>query len=99
METSSIAAVVLGGVISLFMWLLSKKDESQQNQINLLNKQIIDLYNKHEDDAKKLQSLELQVARDYNSKDEIQSLLGDIKKTMAENFDQIRELFTIHLHK
>lgn len=95
MDTSTIIILVGGFVSSLFMWLLSKKDENQQAQLNGLQKQIVDLYIKHEDDSKQLQMLELEVAKNYNSKGEVQLLLSELKKNMDDNFAQLKQLITI----
>jgi len=88
METSSIVIVVGGLITSLVMWL-----------IKCLYDLINDLYKKHEDDSQKLQELAVEVAKNYNSKDEIQKLFAEMKSTIADSFEQLKELITIHLKK
>lgn len=91
MENKDFWLVLASFASALFMYLLSQKDSKQQDQINVLNNQIKDLYDKHSSDADRLQKLELDVARNNYTKDEINAMLTDLKKYMGELFEQIKE--------
>ena len=61
LELASTGAFI---VFSVLWWLLKSKDEAQQAQIKLL-------FDKHDDDARALQELRLQIAQNHYHKVEL----------------------------
>ncbi len=90
METSAIIAIFLttvGGLVTaVVMYLLAQKDARQAEQIK-------DLYDKHNNDAERLQKLELDVAKNNYSKDEINSMFTDMKKYLDGRFERLERFF------
>ena len=56
--------VILSGLFAVLWWLLRNKDASQQKEISTL-------WDKHDEDAKRLQDLELDIAKHHYLKIEL----------------------------
>ena len=91
MEFKEFLGVIVGFVATILMYLLSLKDKHQQQDIDSLKGLIDDLYTKHNSDAERLQKLELDVARNNYTKEEINQMLIELKHYMCELFDQLKE--------
>lgn len=83
-EWTLVGVTILGFVFTAFGYLLSRKDSKQEELIK-------DLYLKHEEDAKKLTSLEVDLARNYNPKHEITGLFENFQKYLNERFDRLEQ--------
>lgn len=98
---------MIEGAIGLFgsivVYFLHRRDELQQKQfadfkesINSsivdTKEQITDLYGKHSTDADRLHGLELDVAKNFFTKDEIKKEFEDQKKYFDGRFDRIERL-------
>ena len=55
---------ILSGLFAVLWWLLRQKDSAQQKQISML-------FEKHDEDAKRLQDLELDIAKHHYLKVEL----------------------------
>jgi uncharacterized coiled-coil protein SlyX len=91
MENKDIWAIVAGFVSLFLMYLLNLRDAHQQKDLNELKKSIDDLYSKHNSDSDRLQKLELDVARNNYTKEEINQMLVDLKNYMCELFDRLEQ--------
>jgi hypothetical protein len=58
-----------------------------------LKNQITDLYNKHGNDADRLHALELDVARNFFTKEEINKEFAAQRKYLDDRFDRLEKLF------
>lgn len=89
MEIATIFAIILtslfGFVSAFVMYLLAQKDARQAEQIK-------DLYDKHAEDSERLQKLELTVARTNYTKEEINSMMEDLKSYIANLFEGFSKL-------
>lgn len=80
----SIAVFGLGLLIGLIGWLLANKDAKQAEEIR-------ELFALHKADSAKLESLQLDIAKNYNPKHEIASLFDGFKLYLNERFDRIEQ--------
>lgn len=74
---TTIGLFLLGGVFTVLWWLLQKKDSAQEEQIRLL-------FKKHDDDAQRLQDLELKIAGSYYHKEELDKRFDKLDQTFRE---------------
>jgi hypothetical protein len=82
------AWVALGGIAvvviaTAFGFLLARKDAQQGEFIK-------DLYDKHKEDSEKLIKLELELARSYHPKNEVQDLFRNFKTYLDEKFTELK---------
>lgn len=103
LELTGIAATVLLFLIGLY---LAAKDLAQQRlidahkeQIEMLQSHINDLYVKHETDATKLASLEVELAKNYNPKHEITGLFDTFRLYLNERFDRLEQAIGVERRK
>ena len=73
-------------IISIIGYLLSKKDSAQEKQIE-------DLYDKHETDAAKLQSLEVKIAENHYQKNELDVKFDKLETIFRNGIDKLVERF------
>lgn len=89
MDTSAVVAIILSGigglVTAVFVYLLAQKDARQAEQIK-------DLYEKHSEDSERLQKLELTVASNNYTKEEVNAMMIDLKTYIAGLFENFKEL-------
>jgi len=89
METSALIAILLtsigGMATAIVMYLLAQKDARQAEQIK-------DLYDKHSEDSERLQKLELTVASNNYTKDEVNAMMLDLKAYIAGLFENFKAL-------
>ena len=83
-EWTLIGVTVFGFIFTAFSYLLNRKDAKQEELIK-------DLYKKHEEDAKKLTDLEIELAKNYNPKHEITGLFENFQKYLNERFDRLEQ--------
>lgn len=77
-----IALFLLGGLCTVMWWLLRNKDAVQAEHIK-------ELFKKHEEDAEKLAKLELEIARQYYVKTELDPKFDEMKKDIKDGFDKL----------
>lgn len=81
--------LVIAGV-GLFLgaigWLLADKDAKQAKQIDLL-------FRKHDDDAKALQDLKVEIAKEHYLKHELDQRFQQLDTTFREGFEGLRTEF------
>lgn len=87
---AEVGIFLLGGIFTVLWFLLRQKDAKQGDEIALL-------FKKHDEDAKRLQELELDIARRHYVKDELDSrfdrLENSIRESMRELGAEIRSLW------
>jgi len=76
-DTQELILWAAGGVFSVLFWLLRQKDAKQEKAIDLL-------FGKHDDDAKRLQDLELDIARKHYVKEELDSRFRTLEASVRE---------------
>lgn len=69
--------LVLGILIGIIGYFLRQKDEAQEKQINLL-------FNKHDEDAQKLEDLKYQIAANHYQKVELDARFDKLDTTFRE---------------
>ena len=79
------------GVLGVIAWLLKNKDAAQEKQIS-------ELWDKHNEDSRALQDLRVQIAQSYYVKheldmrfDKLESAFRDGFKELGEKFDKLAE--------
>lgn len=82
MPDKEIMTAVMGGGWMVLWWLLRQKDAAQQRAIDLL-------WEKHDTDAKDLETLKLQVAGEHYKRSELDSRFEKLQDTFRE---EIRSL-------
>lgn len=86
------AVLAIGGVFTVLWWLLRQKDYRQEKQIELL-------FQKHDDDAKRLQDLELEIAKNHYLKNELDAKFDKIENAFRDGMkdmgDKIDKLVTV----
>ena len=84
-------------IVAVVMYITRKRDDAQQNQIDEFNKlihdQVSDLYSKHTNDADRLHNLELDVAKNFFPKEEINKMHDDQRRYLDGRFDRLEKLF------
>lgn len=81
-----IAMLVIGTVFSLVGWLLRNKDEAQARQISLL-------FTKHDEDARALQDLRVQLAREHYQKNELDARFDKLEAAFRAGFADLGQKF------
>jgi hypothetical protein len=71
---------LLGGIATFVFWLLRNKDAVQAKQID-------DLIRMHNEDAKRLQDLELEIARKHYVKDELDAKFDKLEDAFKIGFE------------
>ena len=69
-------------IISAIAWLLSRKDEAQAKQIALL-------FLKHDEDAKALQDLRIQIASNHYVKQELDARFDKLEAAFRDGFREL----------
>ena len=82
---AAITATILAAFIGIVRYQLNQKDEAQAKQIDML-------FKKHDDDAERLQLLELNVAGRHYQKDEVDRLFDKFKNYLDERFATIENI-------
>lgn len=85
MEGTITWITLIGVVVSVIGYLLSRKDTAQEAQI-------YELYHKHEEDAARLQALEIRIAGSHYQKPEVDRLLDKFKGYLDEKFLALEHL-------
>lgn len=87
-----IAVFILSGIFAVLWWLLKNKDSKQEKDIDLL-------WTKHDEDAKRLQEVELDIARRHYVKDELDLRFSKLEAAVREGmvmmggkFDKLADL-------
>lgn len=97
-----IAITVVGFVLSVVLWLLKSKDQSQQRDIegigmrldktaDGLKGSIIDLYGKHEADVARLSEVEIKLASRHYEKSELDARFDRMEHNLGARLDKIAE--------
>jgi len=96
------APVALGGI----GYLLRQKDADQQRQLEELVRQKDALWEKHDEDAERLQALELKIASEHYVKreldgkfDKLESAITGGLNSLGERFDKLASAMTEHLDR
>ena len=86
---SSFVLLTVEGVFAVLWWLLRQKDAAQQKSIEIL-------FKKHDDDARELQELKLQIAEGHYKKgeldakfDRLESAFRDGLRDLGDKFDHL----------
>ena len=103
MDTSTIVSA-FGTLFSVILWLLKAKDDSQERQFrayresnDALVKGLMDsvhnLYRKHDEDVAALSALHLELAREYDTKEELDRRFTTLDKTVRDGFGALVSKF------
>jgi hypothetical protein len=94
---SEVLTTALTAVGSILWYLLRQKDEQQAEQIKLL-------FKKHDDDAKELETLKLQIAQQHYVKGELDAKFDKLEHafrdgfaTLGAKFDKLGETLIHHI--
>lgn len=89
---TEVMLTIIGGVFTVLWWLLKSKDEKQEASIRIL-------FEKHDEDARKLDELRLEIARQHYIKPELDAKFDrlelSIKSGMHELGDKFDKLATV----
>lgn len=88
-----IGLTVFGGIASVVWWLLRQKDEAQAKQIEVQEGNIETLFRKHDEDAKRLQDLELEIAKNHYLKNELDAKFDRMEAAFREGLGQLGAKF------
>lgn len=99
---TNVAIAVMGFFFSIIGYLLQKKDLAQEEQIKTLKKDIdkikedhkheIDtLWSIHNVDAERLHNLEVELAKQYYPKGEMDERFKELDRTVKEGFKGVRD--------
>ena len=98
-QVYGIAAFVVVGMVSVIGWFLRQKDEQQAKAIALL-------FQKHDEDAKSLADLRLEIAREHYLKHELDARFLSLEQTfkhgmadLGAKFDRLSEILIDHVTK
>jgi L-cysteine desulfidase len=83
--TAIVGVFILGIFIAVIGYLLSKKDAHQENMIDAL-------FKKHDEDASRLQTLEIKIAETHYQKPEVDRLFDKFKGYLDEKFTSIESI-------
>ncbi len=83
---AEVLAALLAALIAVVWALLKKKDSDQEAQIKLL-------FAKHDEDAKALQELRVQIAEKHYVKTELDSKFDKLELTIKESFKELSTEF------
>jgi hypothetical protein len=92
MDFHYIVELVLGVAVPIISWLLSSKAKQQEKELDTLQTSILDLYSKHEADSQKLSALETKVAENHPQRDEVRSMVSDLKSYLDSRFSSLENL-------
>lgn len=94
-EWTLVSIFALGVLMGLIGWLLANKDAKQEETIKAnkaeADRLFAELFSKHEEDVKKLNALEIDIAKNYNPKHEITGLFDGFKLYLNERFDRLEQ--------
>lgn len=76
----------VGALVTLAIGLLKMKDAAQAKQIDLL-------FDKHDEDAKKLADLELKIAQNHYVKGELDTKFDKLERAFVEGFKALGDKF------
>lgn len=76
----------VGVVIAIIGWLLRNKDAAQEKQIS-------ELWDKHNDDAKALNDLRVQIAQNHYVKHELDQRFDKLEMAFREGFRELGDKF------
>lgn len=82
-EWTLVGVSILAMVGATIGYLLSKRDEKQQEEIK-------DLYEKYKEEADKLSALELAIAKNHFEKSEVMAMFDAFKKYLDEKFGELK---------
>lgn len=94
-EYVAIGLFVLTVLFGVVGFLLARRDDKQEDAFKeykeAVDKMIADLYVKHDEDSKRLESLAIDVAKNYNPKHEITDLFSTFRLYLNERFDRLEQ--------
>ena len=81
-----IILLCISGVFTVLWYLLKRKDETQEHQIDML-------FDKHDRDAESLAELRLQIAEGHYKKGELDVKFDKLENTFKNGFDEMGRKF------
>jgi hypothetical protein len=106
LSSAELGLLLIGGIFSVLWYLLKQKDAKQQEEIKLnkasadakikelqvdADAKIKDLQDKHQEDATKLTTLELHIAKNHFEKGDVTAMFASFKSYLDEKFKELRE--------
>lgn len=99
MPDKDLFMLALSGIVAVLWWLLRQKDAAQARQIE-------QLFQKHDEDAKALQDLRVEIAKTHYVKDELDARFDRLETTfrdgfgnLGQKFDRLSEALTNHISR
>lgn len=86
MNFSWVGEAIVGGIFTVLWWLLKNKDERQEDSIKML-------FEKHEEDAKKLEELKLEIARQHYIKPELDAKFDRLEISIKDGMHELGNKF------
>lgn len=93
MDTGEILTTIIGIVVGVISYLLSKTDKAQEDKIAAQQESIALLWRKHDDDAAALAALRLEIAKEHYLKHELDARFQQLDSTFREGFNGLRTEF------
>lgn len=92
-EGLTVLLFVLGVIFAIIGWLLRNKDAAQEEKIKDQAALIQTLFLKHDEDARRLDDLKLEIARKHYVKDELDMRFDRLETTTRIGFDKLTAEF------
>ncbi len=90
---------IIFGMVAIIGWFLRQKDSTQEKQIAML-------WTKHDEDAKALADLKLEIAKEHYIKSELDARFTHLEvafragfDTLGEKFDKLSDILVSHIAK
>jgi hypothetical protein len=77
---------ITGGIFTVLWWLLKQKDEKQESSIKIL-------FEKHDEDARKLDELKLEIARQHYVKPELDAKFDRLELSIKDGMHELGDKF------
>lgn len=105
-ESLTIALFALGTIFSIIGWLLKNAVAAQKEKTSEQTKLIETLFRKHDEDARRLDELRLEIARKHYVKEELDSRFDKLETTtrrgfevLTDKFDDLAKALLAHIQK
>ena len=83
---AEVCLTIVGGVFTVLWWLLRQKDEKQEASIKIL-------FEKHDEDSRRLDDLKLEIARQHYVKQELDVKFDRLDLSIKSGMHELGEKF------
>lgn len=84
---------LVAGLLAIIAYFLRQRDDAQARQLEAQAHQIAVLFAKHDEDANKLQLLELKVASEHYVKPELDGKFDKLERTFSDGLKELGSKF------